>query len=404
MVDLLLICSLGFFGSFGHCASMCGPIVAAFALSAAPAGQAAPPVRPWSFHLLLNLGRLLSYLLTGLGIGALGSVLIMGGQLAGVGSALRQVMTGLTGLLLIWFGLSQIGHLPRLPLLHPLAGELHQALSRKMLHLSLSRRWWTPFLLGAVWGLIPCGFLYAAQIKAAETGSLGRGAATMLAFGLGTMPTMLGVGLSAAHLSADRRSQLAQIGGWITLTVGLLTLLRTGSTMVDYTGHAALLCLGLALAARPVSRIWAAPLRYRRLLGVGAFLLAVAHTLHMVEHAWQWKLEALLFMLPQHQWGIWAGVGALLLLLPAAATSFDRAQRLKHWRRLHLLTVPALLLTATHCILVGSQYWGGWRISFWNQLAVGLLLAAVAGLLLLRRRWFWSLLQLEDYYVAPQKK
>ena len=405
MLDLLLICSLGFFGSFGHCASMCGPIVAAFALSAAPATDPVEPlVRPWSFHLLLNLGRLLSYLLTGLAIGALGSVLIAGGQLAGVGSTLRQVITGLTGLLLVWFGLSQIGHLPKLPLLHPLTGGLHQALSRQMVNLSLSRRWWTPFLLGALWGLIPCGFLYAAQIKAAETGSLGRGAATMLAFGLGTVPTMLGVGISASRLSADRRSQLSRMGGWITLSVGMLTLLRTGNTMVDYTGHAALLCLGLALAARPVSRIWAAPLRYRRALGVGAFLLAVAHTLHMVEHAWQWKLEALLFMLPQHQWGIWAGAAALSLMLPAAATSFDRAQRLKLWRGLHLLTVPALLLTAAHCILVGSHYWGGWQVTLGNQLAVGLLILTVAGVLLLRLRWFWSLLQLENYYVAHKSQ
>lgn len=408
MLDLLLICSLGFFGSFGHCASMCGPIVAAFALSAdasnAPNAPTQPSsANPWAFHLLLNLGRLLSYLLTGAGIGALGSVLMAGGQLAGIGSGLRQVVTLLTGLLLIWLGLSQIlpNRLPKLPFLHPLAGRLHQSLSRNMVNLSFSRRWWTPFLLGAVWGLIPCGFLYAAQIKAAETSSLTRGALTMLAFGLGTVPTMLGVGLGTAHLSADRRSQLFRMGGWITLAVGLLTLLRTGNTMVDFTGHAALFSLGLALAARPISRVWAAPLRYRRALGVGAFLLALAHSLHMVEHAWKWNFQALLFMLPQHQWGIWAGGLALLLMLPAAVTSFDAAQRLKIWRGLHLLAVPALLLTAIHCILVGSHYWGSWELSLWNRLATGLLLLAVAGVLLLRIRGFWSLIQLEKYYVAP---
>ena len=351
MLDFLLIFSLGFFGSFGHCASMCGPIVAAFALSSDQANNQANLSRAtqnrWSFHLLLNLGRLLSYLLTGVAIGGLGSVLIAGGQLAGVGSALRQLITSLTGLLLIWLGLSHIfpNRLPKLPLLHPLAGGLHHLLSRQMVNLSFNRHWWTAFLLGMAWGLIPCGFLYAAQIKAAETGSLLRGAATMLAFGLGTVPTMLGVGLSMARLSADRRSQLFRMGGWITLSVGLLTLLRTGNMAVDYTGHAALLSLGLALAARPISKVWAAPLRYRRALGVGAFLLALAHMLHMIEHTWRWNLQALLFMLPQHQWGIWAGVVALLLLFPAAATSFDRAQRQKFWRGLHLLTVPALLLT-----------------------------------------------------------
>jgi sulfite exporter TauE/SafE len=57
----------------------------------------------------------------------------------------------------------------------------------------------------------------------------------MLAFGLGTVPMMLGVGVSTSVLSRDRRSQLRQLGGWVSLTIGLLLLLRT-SDMVDYTG------------------------------------------------------------------------------------------------------------------------------------------------------------------------
>jgi sulfite exporter TauE/SafE/putative effector of murein hydrolase LrgA (UPF0299 family) len=315
-------------------------------------------------------------------------------------------MTLLTGGLLIWFGLAQLqpSWLPKLPIVHPLLqSNWHQRLSQQMVNLSLNRHWWTPFLLGIVWGLIPCGFLYAAQIKAAATSHPWTGAATMLAFGLGTVPTMLGVGLSTAVLSADRRSQLFRMGSWVTLTIGILTLLRTGDTMVDYTGHAALICLMLALAARPISRIWAAPLRYRRGLGVGAFLLSLLHVLHMVEHSWQWNLQAILFMLPQHQWGIAAGTVALVLLLPAAVTSFDWAQKRLGWlwRRLHLLAVPALILVAVHTVLIGSHYLGTWQLTIWNRLAVGLLIIAIISVLLLRQRWTWSFLFLEKYY-APE--
>jgi len=56
------------------------------------------------------------------------------------------------------------------------------------------------------------------------------------------------------------------MGGWVTLTIGT-HLLRNGD-MVDYTGHAALILLMLALIAVRC-RLWP-PLRYRR-LGVGAF-------------------------------------------------------------------------------------------------------------------------------------
>ena len=89
----------------------------------------------------------------------------------------------------------------------------------------------------------------------------------MGAFGLGTLPMMVGLGTYSAWLSRDRRSQLFQLGGWITLLIGILTLLRTGDLMVDYAGHLSLLCLALALIARPVSKIWPHLLRFSPLAG-----------------------------------------------------------------------------------------------------------------------------------------
>lgn len=405
MLDLLLIAALGFLGSFGHCAGMCGPLTVAFSLS-----QAQNPANWWQqlrFHSLLNLGRILSYALVGGGIGALGSVLIASGQMAGIGSVFRQVITLFTGSLLVWLGLSQIGPalLPWIPL-HPLAqGGWHNRLSTAVVKLSLKPDWWTPALLGIVWGLMPCGFLYAAQIKAAETGRLWAGSATMLAFGLGTSPVMLGVGVSTSLVSGDRRSQLSRLGGWVTLAIGVITLLRTGDTMVDYTGHAALFCLMLALVARPLSQVWPQPLRYRRTLGVGAFVLAFAHTVHMLEHTLDWNLSALSFMLPLDQIGIGTGILAFVLLIPAALTSFDRAVQYlgKHWRKLHLLSVPALLLCSIHIVLSGSHYLGALEWTLVNQLQVGLLGLTTLVVLLVRSQAVWTLLSLEKFYASPAK-
>ncbi len=405
MLDLLLIMTLGFLGSFGHCLGMCGPLTAAFSLS----GQSATPSwqRQLAFNLLLNLGRVISYALVGAAIGGVGSVLIAGGQLAGIDSSLRRGLAIFTGLLLIWFGLSKINPelLPHVPVLHPVMGNLHDRLSRAMMSLSQSNRWWTPALLGMVWGLIPCGFLYAAQIKAAETGNLWMGAVTMLAFGLGTTPMMLGVGISTALVSADRRSQLFKLGGWVSLTIGLLLLLRSGD-MVDYTGHVALGLLMLALIARPISRLWSAPLRYRRALGVGAFVLSLAHVFHVVEHTFNWNLQSIVFMLPRQQWGMWAGILALLLMVPAALTSADGfVTKLGHvWRKLHLLSLPALLLVAIHTGLVGSSYLGEFQLTEAHWLRVIGLGGLIIGVFLARSRFVWSLLSLEKFYVAPSRK
>lgn len=359
-IDLLLISTLGFLGSFGHCAGMCGPLAVSFTLSGQNQKHWLASCR---FHLLLNIGRVISYGLVGIALGSVGSLLLT--------AQLRQVMGIITGLLLVWLGLSRIApnSLPKLPMIHPLQGKLHQKLSTSMNQVADTNSWWTPFILGLFWGLIPCGFLYIAQIKAAETGNIAIAVLTMLAFGLGTMPTMIGVGVSASRLSADRRSQLFSLGGWITLTIGVLTLLRT-QAMIDYTGHGALFLLMLALIARPISKWWSTPLRYRRLIGVGSYLLAIAHTLHMLDHSLNWNLSAVSFMIPRHQQGLILGMVALLLMTPAVVTSNDYLQRRlgSYWRKIHLLSVPALVLVGIHTIFLGSHYLGELDLTWDNQL------------------------------------
>ncbi|OKH27324.1 hypothetical protein NIES1031_08420 [Chroogloeocystis siderophila 5.2 s.c.1] len=84
MVDLLLMITIGFLGSFGHCVGMCVPLTTAFSLSLTQQQTSPLWQQQFTFHLLLNLGRLLSYTLVGAEIGALGSVLIAGGQMVGM--------------------------------------------------------------------------------------------------------------------------------------------------------------------------------------------------------------------------------------------------------------------------------------------------------------------------------
>lgn len=300
-------------------------------------------------------------------------------------------------------GINQINpkFLPRLPLIHPLSSpEQHQKLNQAMSQLSHSNRWWTPAMLGITWGLLPCGFLYTAQVKAAATGNMWWGAATMLAFGLGTFPSMLGIGVFAGLLSSDRRSQLFRLGGWVTLAVGLLTLLRT-EAMHDYTGHIAILCFALALIARPVSRLWVFPLKYRRALGVGGFVFALFHTLHCLEHTFQWNLSGLSFFAPLYQVGMWMGIVGIILTVPAALTSFDAmVQALgTRWRQIHLLTLPAFILCIFHAILVGSNYLGAPNLTNWEKGGAIALVAILPIVLLIRSRWVWRLCSVEKFYV-----
>lgn len=55
--------------------------------------------------------------------------------------------------------------------------------------------------LGLCWGFLPCGLVYTVLMTAASTGSVAGGASAMFAFGVGTLPAMLGLTLAAPALS-----------------------------------------------------------------------------------------------------------------------------------------------------------------------------------------------------------
>jgi uncharacterized protein len=386
MADFLLMAVLGFLGSFGHCASMCGPLTVAFAANQSN--------RSWQqsgwFHGAMNLSRILSYALGGAILGGLSAIALAGGQMVGVGSQLRSAIALISGLLLIGSGLGQVfpGEWP-VPRWGP---RSFQRITRQ------------PWLLGILWGLMPCGFLYTAQLKAIESGSMLNGAVNLLAFGLGTTPVMMGIGVSAGFFSLERRSQLRRAGGWIAIVVGIITLGRSGDGMSDGTGYGAIICLMLALIARPISKLWPGLLNYRRLLGVGAAVLSIAHLGHVVVHNWDWQPGALQFLLPAQQTGAWLGIGALLLLLPGLGTSSDKLQTQLggNWRKFHLLAVPALLLAAGHAVLCGVSYLGTVQPTVWNGLRSVAMVAIVVFVLLLRHPKVWSLLSLERFYAPPK--
>ena len=76
--------------------------------------------------------------------------------------------------------------------------------------------------LGMLWGWLPCGLVYSVLLAAAFAGSALGGAATMIAFGLGTLPAMLGLSYAAAA-SAPPALALARLLGAVIVACGLWT-------------------------------------------------------------------------------------------------------------------------------------------------------------------------------------
>ncbi len=180
---------LGFFGGT-HCVGMCGGLSSAFAL------QLPPHLNRLGLIVLLNLGRISSYVLIGLIVGLVGQIGISLDDTRWLQNGLyiaANILLLLLGLYLA--GLStaatQIERIGR-----PIWKRLNPILNRLLPIKSVP----ACFGVGMLWGWLPCGLVYSASLYALGSGNAVQGGLYMLAFALGTLPNLLAMGIFAAQL------------------------------------------------------------------------------------------------------------------------------------------------------------------------------------------------------------
>ena len=163
-----------------HCVGMCGGIVTAFNVVEFR-NRSSLFLRQVQF----NAGRISTYAVAGAAAGSAGWLLSLQNSL----DLFANVVLILVGLHLAGFG--------ALLRLERLGGPLWRRLQPLAARASAKGN---PYFAGLLWGWLPCGLVYAALAVAATFGSSLKGAAAMLAFGLGTLPWLLAAGAAAAQL------------------------------------------------------------------------------------------------------------------------------------------------------------------------------------------------------------
>ena len=208
-ISFLTLFLLGFFGG-GHCVGMCGGLSSAFAL------QLPPRLNRFGLIVLLNIGRIGSYTLIGLSVGALGQFGISLDETRGV----QNVLYAAANVLLLLLGLYLAGlsaaarHIEAVG--RPVWRRLNPLLSRLLPIRSIP----ACLAVGFLWGWLPCGLVYSASLYALGSGSMWQGGLSMLAFALGTLPNLLAMGWFAGQLKAwlqNRPVRLAAglfVAGW----------------------------------------------------------------------------------------------------------------------------------------------------------------------------------------------
>lgn len=205
--SLLSVFLVGLLGG-GHCIGMCGGVVSAVSMTL-------PQQRPkWIYLLAYNAGRISSYCVVGAIAGGLGSSALLASHLLPVQTGLYA----LASLMLILLGLYLAGFSQVLTQVERIGQRLWKTLQpygKRFIPVQHPRQ---AFCLGLVWGWLPCGLVYSVVIAALASGSAMHGATLMLCFGLGTLPTLLTMGMAAVHL----KDYLQRV--WVRRASGLMVL------------------------------------------------------------------------------------------------------------------------------------------------------------------------------------
>jgi len=171
--------------SSAHCIGMCGGIMGALTMAVPADAQKRRVVLVTTY----NLGRIGSYSLMGLLFGVFGQGFV---ELGGA-----TWLRSLAGLLLIAMGLYLANWWRGLHYLE--AGGRYlwaylQPLGKPLMPVNTLTK---AMLLGILWGWLPCGLVYSALVYAMAQANPLQAALLMLAFGVGTLPSVMATGLAA---------------------------------------------------------------------------------------------------------------------------------------------------------------------------------------------------------------
>jgi hypothetical protein len=212
-VGSVLVASL--LGSL-HCAGMCGGLM----LFAIGAEKQADTMSRAKLQLGYHGGRMLTYTILGVIAGSIGAALDFTGGFVGI----TRAAAVLAGSMMILFGVVTLLRLSgrqirriRVP------GFLQKFVERSQraaFGLSPMRR---AVMIGLLTTLLPCGWLYLFAFVAAGTGSPIWGAATMLAFWVGTLPVMVSLGTGIQMLSGPLHARMPMITATLIVIVGVYT-------------------------------------------------------------------------------------------------------------------------------------------------------------------------------------
>ena len=200
-----------------HCVGMCSGIAGGLSASL-PQAVKSDKNRHLTFLLSYNLGRISSYAIAGALVGGFSQVAFAFFEPGEVHVFIHLITT----MILVFIALYLMGIFQRFASLQFIGRPVWkflQPIGRKLLPVETLP---SAYCFGLVWGWLPCGLVYSVLVWSLASGSSWHGAIIMLAFGLGTFPTLIFTGYLSTWIVKINRMPLMRTIVGAFLLVGAL--------------------------------------------------------------------------------------------------------------------------------------------------------------------------------------
>lgn len=204
---------VGLVASVSSCLVVVGAVIIAFGEKYRSEGGSffESAVKP---NLFFHVGRLITFFALGGALGAIGGELNISGNFV-------SVFTIIIAIVMAWLGLNILGFLPSIS---NLGIKMPGVFTSKWSNLKNSEHKLAPFVLGGMSFFLPCGFTQSMQIFALTSGSFWTGGLTLFLFALGTVPSLMLLGITASWTKHKRMGVFQKVAGILIVIFAFYTL------------------------------------------------------------------------------------------------------------------------------------------------------------------------------------
>ncbi len=203
---------IGIIASLSTCMAVVGGLVLSMSATFAKHGDSTKP------QVLFHVGRIISFIVLGGVIGAIGSAFTLS-------TSASFILSFIIGIAMLILGINLLDVFHWAKKLQP---TMPKFIARHAHGVSKFNHSFTPFFVGVATFFLPCGFTQSMQLYALSTGSFWTGSMIMLAFALGTLPVLALISFSSFSIQNNSKKGIFfKASGLIVILFALLNLINS---------------------------------------------------------------------------------------------------------------------------------------------------------------------------------